>query len=229
MKILAFDTSTEACVVGVLADGEIIEHFSIPEQKHTKILLPIIEEILQRASVKLTELDAIAFGRGPGAFTGVRLAVSVAQGLGYSLNIPVVSVSSLAVVAQRVFEQYQHNSVLVAIDARMDEVYFGAFRLGSSQLMVPVEDEKVLAIDQVQMPEGDDWIAVGTGWIVYRENVSADLIDNIAGDANDVFPRASSLISLAEGELRSNKGIIAGEAVPVYLRNNVVNQPQGRK
>lgn len=225
MKILAFDTSTEACSVGISVDGALLEHFSIPEQKQTQILLPIIEELLEQAGMKLSDLDVIAYGQGPGAFTGVRLAVSAAQGLGFSANVPVTGVSTLAVVAQHAYTKHQAQNVLIAMDARMSEVYFAAYTFNHEGQIEPQSEEQVVSLADVPMPLEGEWVAVGTGWDEYPDDKPADYSSRVTKTIGTLYPDPASLITLATAAVLNKHTLPAAQAVPVYLRNNVVRTP----
>ena len=125
MKLLALDTATEACSVALNIDGELTEHYELLPRRHSRELLPMVEKIIAAAGLSLTQLDAVAFGCGPGAFTGLRVATAMAQGLAFGADLPVIPVSTLAALAQQAHRCYQSTHVLAAIDARMDEVYWG--------------------------------------------------------------------------------------------------------
>ncbi len=126
--LLALDTATEACSVALLHDGRVLSHYEVIPRMHAQRLLPMIKDLLAEAGVALSAVDGIAFGRGPGAFTGVRIAIGVVQGLAFALERPVLPVSTLAVLAQRALREQGAQQVAAAIDARMDEVYWGCYR-----------------------------------------------------------------------------------------------------
>ena len=161
MKILAIETATEACSAALLIDGKIIERYQVQPRMHSQLILPMMNELLAEAGVALTALDAIAFGRGPGAFTGVRIAVGVAQGAAFAADLPVVPVSTLAALAQRGFRESGGRRLLPAYDARMQEVYWAAYEVDAQGLVsIRVADE-VSAPDQVTLPDGEGWQGVG--------------------------------------------------------------------
>lgn len=222
MKILAFDTSTEACAVGVSVGGELYEHFSIPEKKQTQILLPIIEELLQQAGLTLSDLDAIAYGQGPGAFTGVRLAVSVAQGLGFSTGVAVMGVSTLAAVAQHANTKHDARKVLVAMDARMGEVYFASYDFNHSGLLERQSEEQVISLKDISLPQDGTWVAVGTGWDEYPDDKPNGYSSRVSKNLATLHPDAASLVKLAKIVVKNKQTIPAEQAIPVYLRNDVV-------
>ena len=151
MKILALDTSTEACSAALLIDGEITSQYQLAPREHSRLILKIIDKLLSDAKVSVSSLDAIAFGRGPGSFMGLRIAAGVVQGIAFAHDIPVIPISTLKAIAQRAYEQTNIENVLVAIDARMDEVYWGAYSLVNQQWITDGE-ECVISPDKIQLP-----------------------------------------------------------------------------
>ena len=232
MRILAIDTATEGCSVCLWQDGESLSRMEVQPRKHAELILPMIDEVLAEADVKLNQVDALAFGRGPGAFTGVRIATGVIQGIAYGADLPVVPVSTLRALAQRAYTEYQATKVLSAFDARMDEVYFGAFELDPDALMQPVIDEMVIKPDALEInlnesgPIGSTWvesgwIGSGSGWAVYEMQLS----NSIAMELKQVFPdmitRADEIAVLAVPDFKQGKAVNADQALPIYLRNEV--------
>jgi tRNA threonylcarbamoyladenosine biosynthesis protein TsaB len=163
--LLALDTATEACSVALLHDGKVTSHYEVIPRLHAQKLLPMIKQLLADAGTTLAAVDAIAFGRGPGAFTGVRIAIGVVQGLAFALERPVLPVSNLAVLAQRALREHGARQVAAAIDARMDEVYGGCYR-GNRRGNAPGRPEAVLPPESAVLPVGaeGDWFGAGTGW-----------------------------------------------------------------
>ena len=216
MKLLALDTATEACSVALNLDGEVIERFELTPRRHSRDLLPMVEVILSQAGLSLKQLDALAFGRGPGAFTGLRVATAMVQGLAFAVDLPVVPVSTLAALAQQGLREHKASKVLSAIDARMDEVYWGAFS-ESEGLMVPVAAEIVAMPENVVVPvmEGH-WFGMGTGW-AYRNRLSANVVDCQI----EAWPHAHDIALLAAADFKQGKGLPAEQAMPVYLRDKV--------
>lgn len=216
MKLLAFDTATEACSVALNLDGDVIERFELTPRRHSRDLLPMIEDILAQAGLSLNQLDALAFGRGPGAFTGLRVATAMVQGLAFAVDLPVVPVSTLAALAQQGLRERRASKVLSVIDARMDEVYWGGFS-ESEGLMVPVIAETVTAPERVVTPvmEGH-WFGMGSGWS-FRNRLPAVVIDFRI----EVWPHAHDIALLAATDFKQGKGLPAEQAMPVYLRDRV--------
>lgn len=216
MKLLALDTATEACSVALNLDGEVIEHFELLPRRHSRELLPMVEGLMAKAGVTLKELDALAFGRGPGAFTGLRVATAMVQGLAFAVDLPVVPVSTLAALAQQGLREKGAKQVLSAIDARMGEVYLGAF-VEQNGLMKPVQEEMVIAPDQVKVTaEAKDWFGMGTGW-AFREEMAVKVSDCVV----ETYPNAHDIAVLAAAEFAAGNSVPAEKAMPVYLRDKV--------
>ena len=216
LKLLALDTATEACSVALHLDGEIVETFQMLPRRHSRELLSMIEQLLADAGLSLTQLDALAFGRGPGAFTGLRVATAMVQGLAFSVDKPVVGVSTLAALAQEGYRRFGASSVLSAIDARMNEVYWGAFR-EQNGLMQPVQEEIVIAPENVTAPENDNsWLGMGTGW-AYQDRMPVTVSDYHI----EHYPRAGDIALLAAAGFDKGLAVSAEHATPVYLRDKV--------
>jgi tRNA threonylcarbamoyladenosine biosynthesis protein TsaB len=217
MIIMALETATEACSAALAIDNDIRERFEVTPRGHSQLILPMIEGLLAEAQLAIGQVDAIAFGRGPGAFTGLRIAVGVAQGIAFGADLPVVPVSTLAALAQG----SQANRVLAAIDARMDEVYWGAFERDESDLMVTCGEEKVLSPTTVTPPEGEDWLGVGTGWGSYQTELETCCAGHIIGWESDSLPHASDVARLGLAAFGRGESMGADQALPVYLRDEV--------
>lgn len=216
MKLLALDTATEACSVAVAIDGEYHEHFELG-RRHSEGILVMIDAVLADAGLALAQLDAIAFGRGPGLFTGLRIGAGVTQGLAFAAGLPVVPVSSLAALAQG----SGGERVLAAIDARMNQVYWGAFTRAANGLVVPVGDELVSDPAQVPLPPGQRWLGVGSGWERFHEALCARLDTRVQQWRPDVWPRARDVARLGAAALAAGGGVAPEQAVPVYIRDEV--------
>ena len=168
-RILAIETATEACSVALLLEDEVQERFEIAPRQHAALLLPFVESLLASAAIGLDRLDAIAFGCGPGSFTGLRIAAGMTQGLAFGANLPVVPVSTLAALAQGTVVQHGVRAVLAALDARMKEVYWGAFRCDDTGLVEPLGGEAVSVPQRVRVPAADHWVGAGSGWDSYAD------------------------------------------------------------
>lgn len=216
-RLLAFDTSTEACSVAYSDGVTIAETYLEAPREHMLRLLPMVDALLAEQGVALRDLDAIAFARGPGSFTGLRICLGVVQGLAFGADLPVIPVSTLAALAQVGLSEAipVGAHVLSAIDARMDEVYWGWFRRGADGLVEAASEERVSAPETVQAPTAP-WFGIGSGWN-YRERLPAGAI---AVDAA-VLPRAGAVARLALPLWQAGQTLPAEAALPVYLRDNV--------
>jgi len=229
MKLLAIDTATEACSAALYLDGAVSERYALAPREHALLILPMIDELLRDANLSPLELDAVAFGRGPGAFTGLRIAAGVAQGIAFGADIPVVPVSSLAALAQGVYRECGAARVLAGIDARIGEVYWGAYRLGADGLMAPQGDERVLPPAAVPLPADTGWYGAGSAWVVYGDVLRARLQTQLAATIDAAWcPHAQDVARLAAAAYRRGDVVAAAAAAPVYLRDDVaVKQTSG--
>lgn len=219
MKLLAFETATEACSVAVWDDGRVLERFGVAPRRHAELALPWADAVLAEAGIARAQLDAIAVGRGPGAFTGVRLAIGLAQGIALALDRPVLPVSTLAALALRAPDDAGH--ILAAIDARMGEVYVAAFRR-EGEGVTPLSDERVLAPDAVELPAGvDRWDAVGTGLAALDGALQARLQPRLGRVDALALPHAADVARLAAQDFAAGKAVAAELVEPAYLRDNV--------
>ncbi|SDZ03855.1 tRNA threonylcarbamoyladenosine biosynthesis protein TsaB [Lysobacter sp. yr284] len=224
MKLLAFETSTEACSVALWLDGDVRERFELAPRRHAELSLPWAERLLAEAGVKRRELDAVALGRGPGAFTGVRLAIALAQGVALALDVPVVPVSTLAVLALRaqpLAVGAGPQRVLSAIDARMGEIYTAAFELREGEAFA-LDREAVLAPDAAQLPgDGEGWLGVGTGFAAADGALRQRLGARFAAIDAGALPHAADLARLAAAAYARGESVAPERIEPAYLRNNV--------
>ncbi len=223
-SILAIETSSAACSAALSIDGEIVERHALAPRQHASLLLPMIESLLVEAGLKVTALDACAFGRGPGSFTGVRIAASVIQGIAFAADLPVVAVSTLAALAAGGARESRQENILAALDARKDEVYFAAYRFTANGCPVLAAEEVVCAPAAVMIPEDDDWVGVGSGWAAHGEVLAEIAPDRVVRVMPDLEPRAHDVAMLASVDFLAGHVLDAAEAVPVYLRNNVADE-----
>ncbi len=226
MKLLALDTATEACSAALLVDGDIRHRYQLAPREHSRLILGMLDSLLAEAGLVPGDLDALAFGRGPGAFMGLRIAAGVTQGMAMARDLPVIPVSDLLAMAAVAHRQTGCEQALCAIDARMGEVYWAAcdYRRGQWQYRV---DECVAAADKVVFPEDGHWTGVGTGWETYRtvlQERAARL--GIVEVLPRLFPDARAILDIAVDRYRSGKVLDAAQAQPVYLRNDVAKKPQ---
>lgn len=220
MRLLAFETATEALSVAVLVDGQICERFELAPRRHAELALPWADEMLAQAGVARSQLDAIAVGRGPGAFTGVRLAIAVAQGIALALDRPVVPVSTLAALALRA-PAGDGDRVLAAIDARMGEVYVAAYRREGDELTA-LSGEIVAHPDAVALPDdAGGWLGVGTGFAAVDATLQQRLGARFAGIDATQLPHAADVARLAALAYARGEAVSAERIEPAYLRNNV--------
>ena len=232
LTLLALDTSTEACSVALLYNGEKTYLNELAQRTHAKRILPMVDEILTDSGLKLNQLDALAFGRGPGSFTGVRVGAAIAQGLALGADLPVIPISNLTAMAQAAFELYQAENVAAAIDARMNEVYFsqlvrekkctdfGQFfiwkNLIPEQVCSPEKALVQLANSTALNIATSTALRVGTGWNAYAQFATKGLT------GSDIeLPDARYMLELARVEWLQQKTISALEIEPIYLRNEV--------
>lgn len=227
MKLLAIETATEACSAALLIDGDITEKFRLSQNGHSQLILPMIDELLTEAAIKSEELDVLAFGRGPGSFTGVRIATGVIQGIAFGLDKPVVPVSNLAAVAQDFFDENQDDTAFVAMDARMSEIYWGIYRRNSTGYAAPLGRESVLPPSGLDIPEITG-VGIGTGWRQYREELLSRLSGCVFRFEPDRLPRARAVARLAEEGFKLGLAVPAEQALPVYLRDNVAKKESER-
>ncbi len=224
MNILAIETATDACSCALECSGKVSLRHTVEPRRHTELLLPMIDAVLAEAGVGFRALDAIAFGRGPGSFTGLRIACAVAQGLGFGADRPLVPVSTLQTVAAGMHRTRGARRVLAAFDARMGEVYWGAFEW-DGVAMAAVFDESVGPPDAVRVPDGNGWAGAGPGWSAHR----AALHDRLAGrleDRRDMLdaarlPEAIDMLAPAKAACEAGLVVAPEDAAPVYLRSNV--------
>lgn len=233
--ILALDSSSDACSVALIKNGDVTSLFELAAKSHTQRLLPMVDEILRQTGCELKDLDAISFGRGPGSFTGLRICLGVVQGLAFGLQIPVIPVSTLAAIAAGYYYSHQttanekNSAVLVALDARMNEVYWGLFQQNSSSripdsltpefVMPPAA---VITHDLVQQHR-DQLVGVGPGWHYPELQVGSDIVIEC-----EVYPHAKDIVRLAAELFAHGETVAVMDAQPVYLRDQVSWQKRQR-
>lgn len=221
MKILAIDTSTEACSAALYIDGELIERYLVAPRKHIELLKPMVDEVMKAAEVDVSELTGLAFGAGPGSFAGLRVACAFVQGMGAGLEIPVVPVSTLKAMAQQVLDTHVDRTVLVMLDAKMKEVYWGVYRLEDKEV-VTVLPEQVTKIDEIPNFTGivglANIIGAGDGW-----NVTPNWVEALKPEfiEKNVYPRAGEIALLSIDDFENGMALDADQVSPIYLRNNI--------
>lgn len=228
MRLLALDTATEACSVALAVGDAVCARWVEAPREHGERLLGMIDAVLAEAGIGAGDLDALAFGRGPGAFTGVRIAAAAVQGIAYGLERPVVPVSTLATLAQGTARAHGVDAVIAAIDARMGEVYWGAYRADAAGTMAPVLEEGVADPDAVEWPAGDDWYGAGTGWARYGERLERAAGGRLVANLGRALPDARDMLVLARAAWERGEAVDAAHALPVYLRDRVADKPRQR-
>lgn len=221
MKLLAIDTSGDTCSAALLIDGDIEQRLETVPRQHGERLLPMMQALLDQAGLRLTDLDALAFGRGPGSFTGVRIATAVIQGAAFGAALPVVPVSTLAALAQGQFRRGAQRHLLTALDARMDEVYWGYFEIGAHDLAAPCGAEQVCPPQRIKRPTGMGWYGVGSGWSAYAATLQSQIGDALDGVNHDAYCEARDIAVLAAAQFAAGQHLSPELATPVYLRDQV--------
>jgi len=227
MKLLAIDASTEACSAALIISDKSIERYEVAPRKHAELILPMIDSLLSEAELTFSQLDALAFGRGPGSFTGLRIAAGVIQGIAFGAELPVVPVSSLAALAQGAYRTFSVDKILAGFDARMHEVYWSMYQPGASGLVELIGEESVCKPDRIPLPDGVNWTGVGSAWQVYSDALQLRLGHGISDWHSDCYPHAQDIAILGVELFRQGKMVSTEYAVPVYLRDNVVSVRQG--
>lgn len=217
-NILAIETSSELASCALLAGDHVFVRASSGVRTHSQSVLPMVQELLREAGLALAQVDAIAFGAGPGSFTGVRTACGVAQGLAYGAGLPVLPMVTLEAMAEACRARTGAHEVLAVLDARMGEVYWaqyrfenGAWRAIAAPALSAPQDVAPLAAEGLQ--------ACGNGFSAYPEAFAA--LPAAAGALSDIVPHAQELALLAAGALARGEGVPAAQAQPIYLRNKV--------
>ena len=228
MRILAIETATEACSAALLIDDELISRFKIAPREHGNLILPMVDELLTEAGIKLTQLDALAFGRGPGSFTGVRMATGVIQGLAYGADLPVAAVSTLHALAAQAEMPEGVETIYAALDARMSEVYWAEYNVQQGELVL-MGAEQVISPELVSSASSKSpqkAVAIGHGWAAYEETMRARVGGVIEQIYPNKLPRAIEIAKLATIAVKKGEIVSAENALPVYLRDNVAKKKQ---
>lgn len=223
-RLLAVETATAACSAALYVNGEIRERHAHAPRRHAALILPMIDALLAEAQLQAVRLDAVAFGRGPGSFTGVRIAASVVQGLAFAAGLPVIAVSTLAALAQGAMHETGTERVLAALDARMSEVYWGMYQQASNGLAQLQGEECVSRPARVPVPASGQWTGAGSGWAVYADSLRQSCAKRVNQVLPDLEPRARDVVCLAVAELDKGHTLQPQAALPVYLRDNVARE-----
>jgi len=224
---LAIDTSTEACSVALSAGGEVSFRYTEQPRQHANSVLPMVDSLLAEAGMTPCQLDGLVFSRGPGAFTGLRIGAGVVQGLAYALDLPVVCVSSLAVTAQRLYREKGFTAIHCAFDARMNEVYWGSYRVNSEGLAILMGVEQVIEPANLSLSDDiisleEEWVGASNGWAFRDAICSGNVI--VSKIFDDVLPHAQDALTLAVPYFERGETKKAEQVLPVYLRNKVAKK-----
>ena len=224
MRLIAIESATDACSAALYIDGEVHQRFKVAPQQHAKLLLPWLSQLLSEAELNPAQLDGLAVGRGPGSFTGVRIGISIVQGIAYARDLPVALVSTLQATAVTAREQQpQQLPMIVALDARMDEIYCGAYS-GTADAVDPLWPETVCPPERLTPPPGR-WHGVGIGFERYRKSLAVALGESLVDTQPDCLPSAKAVATIGAGLLERGDGVAAERVQPVYLRDRVTRTP----
>ncbi len=224
MNVLALETSTEYCSVALWQDGAVTDRCELAGQKHSEILMVMLDALLKEAGVKLAQLDGIAFGMGPGSFTGVRIACGVTQGLALGANLPVAGICTLQALA----EASGRPRVIVALDARMGEIYHAAYEKHDGAWATVSEPCLCKPEDASPVP-GNDWFGAGSGYAIYSAALSGRYAGQLMSADGSAVPQAAAIAILGAAQFAQGRGVDAAEALPLYLRNKVAFKTSERE
>ena len=227
MKILAIDTSTEACSAALKIDDEIQLQFEIAPQQHSRLILEQCDKLLAEAGLKPSQLDLVAFGQGPGSFTGLRIAAGVTQGIAFASDLPVAGISTLAAQAQKICTLHPDDFYFSTIDARMKEIYWGLYKMTNNGLVELQNEEAVSSALEIKPIQIESLIGIGSGWKEYQPELeSAFKFNKIKHLYPNNLPSAEEIALLAADKLERGHILNAEKAIPVYLRNDVAKKSQ---
>lgn len=224
MKILALDTSTEFCSVALWRDGTVDAREAHAGQRHSELLIPMVDELLGRHGIEVRDLDGIAFGEGPGSFTGLRIGCGVTQGLAFGAGLRVVGVSTLLALA----EAARTERAVCCLDARMGEIYHAAYARSGASWQAVHAPSLCAPADAPPLPAGS-WTGCGSGFGAHRAALERRYDGRLSAIMPEVFPHARDIARLAAGEFEAGRAVAAEQAVPVYLRDRVALKTDERK
>lgn len=216
MKVLVLDTSTEWCSAALWLDGRIQARRVLAEQRHSSLLLPMVDDLLRESDLSLRQLDGIGYGAGPGSFTGLRIACAVTQGLAFAADLPVVGVSTL----QSIAEQAGADRILTVLDARMAEVYWAAYERDGAGWRTVAAPQLALP-ESVMIPPGGDWVGAGNGFAALGAVLRPRLEAGLVRIDDTLMPDAAAMAPLAARAFERGEGLDAALAAPIYLRDKV--------
>jgi tRNA threonylcarbamoyladenosine biosynthesis protein TsaB len=227
MKLLAIDTATDACSAALYLDGAVLERFELAPREHTRLIMPMLDELMAEAGFAVTQLDALAFGRGPGSFTGVRIAAGVIQGIAYAADLPTVPVSTLAAQAQQCFTETAHDWAFAAMDARMGEIYWGVYFKDDEGFAALWGEESVAPVERAAFPDVLG-MGVGSAWQAYETELCELLQGRVDVYDGTYLPRAAYIARLGVVGFERKQAVPAELALPVYLRDKVAKKESER-
>lgn len=204
-NILSFDTATDACSAALLVENRAFSRFDIAPRQHAKLLLPMIQDLLQEAKINLSDIDVISFGCGPGSFMGVRLATGIAQGLAFGLQVPVIPVSTLQIIAQTAYEKTRAQKIVAGWDARMNEIYWGFYVCDDNGLMQAQQEDALCTLEKIDKPALS---AIGSR---FAGNIFSD----------DTYPDSKAMLAIALSKYLCNEIVSPENAHPHYVRHVV--------
>ncbi len=216
MRILALETSTEYCSVALWLDGAIVERSDLAVQKHSEMLIAMLGALLDDAGLGVRDMDGIAFGKGPGSFTGVRIACGAAQGLAFGASLPVAGICTLEALA----EASGKERVIAALDARMGEIYHAAYEKHDGAWM-EVSEPRLCKPEDAPPVQGNDWFGAGSGFAMHGKTLNNRYAGQLQGMDAAAIPQAAAIAVLGAAQFAQGHGMDAAEALPLYLRDKV--------
>jgi tRNA threonylcarbamoyladenosine biosynthesis protein TsaB len=227
MKLLAIDTATEACSAALYINGTISERYELAPREHTKLILPMIDSLMAEVKIEAQDLDVLAFGRGPGSFTGVRIATGITQGIAFAANLRIVPVSTLAAIAQDCLEKTDNDCIFTAVDARMNEIYWAVYQRNPENIVELSSQESVGPVTNIDCL-GHKGFGIGSGWNIHESKLKAQLADSVIGYDANYLPKASVIARLGVYGFNNNQAVSVEQAMPVYLRDKVAKKESER-
>ena len=224
MRVLALETSTEYCSVALWQDGAVMQRCELAGQKHSELLMEMLDDVLQDSGLRVQDVDGIAFGKGPGSFTGVRIACGVAQGLALGANLPVVGVCTLQALAQASGKP----RVIAALDARMGEIYHAAYEKQGDD-WITLSEPCLCNPQDAPKVSGDVWFGAGSGFATHGTALSERYAVQLQGTDEAAVPRAAAIAALGAAQFAQGRGVDAAEALPLYLRDKVALKTSERE
>lgn len=223
INVLVIDTSTSFCNLAVKSADSLYESCTDVGRSHSEVILPSIQNLMAEANLSLADLHLLVFAQGPGSFTGLRIATGVVQGLGFGLNIPVVSVSVLAALAQKAYREYGFQHHLVALTARKEEIYWGMYEIDSqTKIALEIEPERVVDVSMLDPVKDMGWSAIGNGWSL-KEKIETSLAIEVEKTLSDSVAQPVDLLNIGLWKFENGDQVFAEDATPVYLRERVAS------